>query len=63
MDYGDIAWEEVQLGQTIKKICSQQKHGIQIVYSKDRLSHTRGLFKRCKVVNVYLEKYYFYASN
>ena len=44
---------EVQPRQTFKKIYSQQKHAIRIVYSKDRLSHTRELFKESKVLNVY----------
>ena len=37
----------------LKKIYGQQRHGIRIVYSKNRLSHTRGLSKECKVLNVY----------
>ena len=44
---------EVQIGQTLKKKCSQQKHAIRIVNSKDRLSHSRELFKECKVLNAY----------
>ena len=36
-----------------EKIYIQQKHAIRIVYSKDRLLHTRELFKECKVLNVY----------
>ena len=35
------------------KIYSQQEHAIRIVYSKDRFSYTRELFKECKVLNVY----------
>ena len=44
---------EVYPGQTLKNIYSQQKHAIRIVHSKDRLTHTRELFKECKVLNVY----------
>ena len=47
-----LHWE-VQPGKTFKNIYSQQKHAIRVVYSKDRLSHTRELFKYCKVLNVY----------
>ena len=37
----------------LKKIYSQQKHAIRVVYSKDRLTHSRELSKECKVLNVY----------
>ena len=43
---------EVLPGQTLK-IYSQQKHAIRTMYNKDRLSHTKELFKECKVLNVY----------
>ena len=49
---GNIAWGRTT-GTNLKKICSQQKHAIWIVYSKDRLSPTSELFKGCKVLNVY----------
>ena len=39
-------------GQT-KKIYSQQKHVVLIVYSKDKLSHTSKFLKERKVLNVY----------
>ena len=39
-------------GQT-KKIYSQQKHAVLIVYSKDKLSHTSKFLKERKVLNVY----------
>ena len=52
INYENIAW-----GSTtrinLKKIYSQQKHAIRIVYSKDRFSHTREVFKECKVLNIY----------
>ena len=44
---------EVYPGQALKNIYSQLKHAIRIVHSKDRLTHTRELFKECKVLNVY----------
>ena len=52
INYGNIAWRSTTRT-NLKKIYSQQKHAIRIVYSKDRLSHTRELFKQCKVLNVY----------
>ena len=52
INYGNIAWGSTTRT-NLKKIYSQQKHAIQIVYSKDRLSHTRELYKQCKVLNAY----------
>ena len=49
---GNIAWRSTTRT-NLKKIYIKQKHAIRIVYSKDRLSHTRELFKQCKVLNVY----------
>ena len=37
----------------LKKIYSQQEHAIRTVYSRDRLAHTRELFKECKILIVY----------
>ena len=52
INYGNIA-----LGCTtrtnLKKIYSRQKYATATVYSKDRMSHTRELFKEFKVLNVY----------
>ena len=44
---------EVQPGQTLKKYAFNRNTLSKIVYSKNRLSHTRELFKECKVLNVY----------
>ena len=46
---------EVQPDQTRtnKKIYSQQKHVVLIVYNKDKLSHTSKFLKERKVLNVY----------
>ena len=53
ISYGNIAWGSTART-NLKKIYSQQKHAIRIVYSKDRrLTHTRELCKECKVLNVY----------
>ena len=37
----------------LKKIYSQQKHALRIVYNKDRFYHTEELFRSCNVLNVY----------
>ena len=50
--YGNITWGSTART-NLKKIYGQQKHAIRIVYSKDRLTHTRALFQECKVFNVY----------
>ena len=52
INYWNITWGSTART-NLKKIYSQQKHAIRIVYSKDRLTHTRELFKECKVLNVY----------
>ena len=52
MNYGNIAGGSTTRT-NLKKIYRQQKLTIPIVYSKDRLTHTRELFKECKVLNVY----------
>ena len=51
INYGNIAWGSTTRT-NLKKLYSQQKHTIRIVYSKDRLSHIRELLQ-CKVLNVY----------
>ena len=40
INYGNITWGSTARS-NLKKIYSQQKHAIRIVYSKDRLTHTR----------------------
>ena len=52
INYGNIAWGSATTT-NLKKVYSQQKHAIRTVYNKDRLSHTRELFKECKILNVY----------
>ena len=38
----------VPAGQTLKKINSQQKHAIRIIFNKNKYAHTRGIFKEQK---------------
>ena len=52
INYGNIAWGST-IRTNLKNLCSQQKHAVRLVYSKDRLSHTRELFKACKVLKAY----------
>ena len=53
INYGNTEWGSTNRT-NLEKLCSQQKHAIRIVCSKDRLSQTRELFKECcKVLNVY----------
>ena len=52
VNYANIAWGSTNRT-NLKKINSQQKHAIRIVYNKDRFSHTRKLFRENKILNVY----------
>ena len=51
INYGNIAWGNATRT-NLKKIYSRQKQAIRIVYSKDRLTHTREFGKECAVLNV-----------
>ena len=49
INYGNNVW-----GSTARtNLKNKQKHAIRTMYNKDRLSHTKELFKECKVLNVY----------
>ena len=37
----------------LKKIHSQQKHAVSIIFRKDKFSHTKELFAQNKIFNVY----------
>ena len=37
----------------MKKIQSQQKHALTIVFNKDRYYHTKELFRSCNLLSVY----------
>ena len=37
----------------LKKNNSQQKHAIRIIFNKDKLAHTREIFKEQKILNIY----------
>ena len=52
INYGNIAWGSTTR-KNLLKIYSQQTHAIQIIYSENRLSHTKELFTECKILTVY----------
>ena len=52
INYADLAWASTYKT-NLKKIHSQQKHALRIVYNKDRYYHTKNLFRSCNVLNVY----------
>ena len=52
IDYANLAWASTHKA-NLKKIHSQQKHALRIVYNKDRYYHTKELFRYCSVLNVY----------
>ena len=43
----------VPAGQTLKKINSQQKHAIRIIFNKNKFAHIREIFKVQKILNIY----------
>ena len=52
INYGNLAWASTHKT-NFKKIHSQQKHALKIVYNKDRYYHTKELFGSCNILNVY----------
>ena len=44
MNYGNIAWGST-FRTNLKKINSQQKHAICIIFNKNKFAHTREIFK------------------
>ena len=48
MDYANLAWVSTHKT-NLKKIHSQQKHALRIVYNKDRYYHTKELFRSCNL--------------
>ena len=43
----------VPVGQTLKKINSQQEHAIRIIFNKNKFEHTREIFKEQRILNIY----------
>ena len=52
INYINLAWASTNKT-NMKKIDSQQKHALRIVYKKDRYYHTKELFRSCNVLSVY----------
>ena len=47
-----MAWDSTYRT-NLKKINSQQKHAIRIIFNKNKFVHTREIFKKQKILNVY----------
>ena len=52
INYANLAWAST-IRTNLKKIHSQQKHAIRIIFRKDKFSRTKELFVQNKVFNVY----------
>ena len=52
LNYANIVWGSTHRT-NLKKLNSQQKHAIRIVYNKDNLYHTRELFEKSKTLNIF----------
>ena len=52
MNYPNIAWRST-CRTNLKKINSQQKHAIRIIFNKNKFAHTREIFKEQKILNIY----------
>ena len=48
----NLAWAST-IRTNLKKIHSQQKHAMRIIFLKDKFSHTKELFAHNKIFNVY----------
>ena len=52
INYVNLVWASTHKT-NLKKIHSQQKHALRIVYNKDRYYRAKELFSSCNVLNVY----------
>ena len=52
INYANLAWASTHKT-NLKKIHSQQKHALRILYNKDRYYHTKELFRSCNALSVY----------
>ena len=52
INYANIAWGST-CRTNLKKINSQQKHAIRIIFNKNKFAHTREIFKEQKILNIY----------
>ena len=52
INYVNIAWGTT-CKTNLKKINSPQKHAIRITFSKNKIAHTKKIFKEQKILNIY----------
>ena len=52
LNYANIAWASINK-LNLLSLYHYQKHGINIIYHKDRFAHTKPFFKNSKVLTVY----------
>ena len=52
LNYVNLAWGSTYLT-NLKKLRSQQKHAIRIIYNKTKFEHTKELFKSANVLDLY----------
>ena len=62
VNYPSLAWASTHKT-NLKKIQSQQKHALRIMYYKDRYYHTKELFRSCNILNVYKLNYQILPSS
>ena len=48
INYANLAWASTHKT-NLKKMHSEQKHALRIVYNKDRYYHTKELFRSCNI--------------
>ena len=52
VNYANLTWGSTYRT-NLKKFYSQQKHALRITHNKDKVYHTKALFKNCNILNVY----------
>ena len=52
MNYANIAWASTYATK-LKRVYLKQKHAVRIVFNKDKLTHSKPLFKNLNALNVY----------
>ena len=52
INYANRAWGSTCRA-NLKKINSQQKHAIQVIFNKNKFAHTREILKEQKILNIY----------
>ena len=57
LNYANIAWGS-RYATKLKRLYSKQKHAVRIVFNKNKLTHSKPLFKNLNVLNVYQTNIY-----